>query len=134
MITVRFDTATCRICPCRAQCTRSAQGPRRQTLRPQAQHEASRAARAQDKTPVFKAEYATRAGVEGLLSQGVRVFGLRQARYIGLAKTRLQRLLTAAAINLVRLDAWFNDLPRAATRPNRLAATLQQSPALAPLG
>ena len=31
-----------------------------------------------------------RAGVEGSLSQGVRIAGLRQARYIGLAKTHLQ--------------------------------------------
>jgi transposase len=91
-------------------------------------------ARAPEKTPEFKAEYPNRAGVKGLLSQGVRAFGMRRARYIGLAKTHLQHLLTAAAINLVRLDAWLNDLPRAATRPNGLAAILQQSPALAPLG
>jgi transposase len=32
-------------------------------------------------------QYAAHAGIEGTLSQRVRAFGLRQARYIGLAKT-----------------------------------------------
>ncbi|HEX6866257.1 MAG TPA: IS1182 family transposase [Caulobacteraceae bacterium] len=125
VITVRFDAGACRDCPVRARCTRSARGPRRLTLRPQAQHLALRAARAREATPAFKAQYAARAGVEGTLSQGVRAFGLRQARYLGLAKARLQHLLTAAAMNLVRLDAWLTDQPRAATRPSRLVAALR---------
>ena len=61
-------------------------------------------------------------GEEGLLSQGVRAFVLRHTRYLGLARTRLQHFLTAAAMNLVRLDAWFTEQPRAATRPNKPAA------------
>ena len=52
---------------------------------------------------------AARAGAEGLLSQGVRAFALRQARYCGLARTRLQHLLIAAAMNLARLDAWLTE-------------------------
>jgi hypothetical protein len=67
-------------------------------------------------------EYAARAGVEGPLAQGIRAGDLRQARYAGLAKTRLQHLLTAAAMNFARLGAWFAGRPRAATRPSRLAA------------
>src|SRR5205085_11552102 len=118
VIVARFDAATCRACPCRARCTRSARGPRRLTVRPRAQHEALRAARAREATPAFQAQYAARAGIEGLLSQGVRAFGLRAARYRGLAKARLQHLLTAAAINFVRLDAWLAGRPRAATRPS----------------
>jgi hypothetical protein len=35
------------------------------------------------------------------LSQGVRVTGVRRARYIGLTKTRLPPLTTAAALNIV---------------------------------
>ena len=57
-----------------------------------------------------------RAGVEGTLSQGVRGFGLRRCRYIGLAKARLQHVATAAAINVYRLSDWFGDAPRAMTR------------------
>ncbi len=33
--------------------------------------------------------------------------GLRRARYDGLPKTHLQHVLTAVAINLVRIDAWL---------------------------
>ena len=63
-----------------------------------------------------KAEYAVRAGVEGTLSQGVRGFGLRRCRSIGLAKARLQHVATAAAINIDRISDWVGGVPRAATR------------------
>ena len=66
--------------------------------------------------------YARRAGIEGTLSQGVRAFGLRRSRYRGLAKTHLQHVATAAAINLARLGDWFRAVPRAATRTSRFAA------------
>ena len=46
---------------------------------------------------------------------------LREARYIGLAKTQLQHLLTGTAMHFVRLAAWPAERPRAATRPSRLA-------------
>ncbi|HEX6736743.1 MAG TPA: IS1182 family transposase [Vicinamibacteria bacterium] len=121
-IVVSFAAATCRACPCRARCTRSAEGPRRLTLHPQAQHLALRAARARQREPDFPGRYAARAGVEGTIAQGVRSCDLRHARYRGLAKTRLQHLLTAAALNVARLAAWFAERPRAATRPSRLAA------------
>lgn len=120
IITTRFAPAACLACPCRAQCTRSARGPRRLTLRPQAQHLALRAARSREATSEFKAQYAARAGIEGAISQGVNTFDLREARYQGLAKTQLQHLLTGAAMNFVRLAAWFAERPRAATRPSRL--------------
>ena len=121
VITTHFAPATCRACPCRAQCTRSARGPRRLTLRPQAQHLALRAARRREAPPECKAQYAARAGIAGAISQGVHTFDLREARYHGLAKTRLQHSLTGAAMNFVRLAAWFAERPRAATRPSRLA-------------
>ncbi len=41
------------------------------------------------------------------LSQGVRAYELREIRYIGLAKTHLQHIMTAAAINIVRIVAWL---------------------------
>ncbi len=121
VITMRFAPADCRACPCRAQCTRSAQGARRLTLRPQAQHLALRAARARQDTPAFAAQDAARAGIAGTIPQGVHTFALREARYHGLAKTHPQHLLTGAAMNVVRLAAWFAERPRAATRPPRLA-------------
>jgi transposase len=59
--------------------------------------------------------------VEGTLSQGVREFGLRRCRYIGLAKARLQHVATAAAINVNRISDWLGGVPRAATRTSRFA-------------
>ena len=35
--------------------------------------------------------------------------GLRRARPVGMAKARLQRLVGAAVINLMRLAAWIGD-------------------------
>ena len=55
----------------------------------------------------FKFQYALRAGVESSLSQGTRRFDLRQSRYVGLARTHLQQLLNATAMNVVRVIAWL---------------------------
>ncbi|MBW4430130.1 MAG: transposase [Nostoc desertorum CM1-VF14] len=56
------------------------------------------------------------------MSQGVRAFGLRKARYTGLAKVHLQHIITAAAINVVRMVAWLQSVPHAKTRTSRFAA------------
>ena len=90
-----------------AVCTSAQDAPRQLTVRPQAHHEALQAARQRQETPEFKAQYALRAGVESSLSQGIRRFDLRQSRYIGLARTHLQQLLTATAMNVVRVIAWL---------------------------
>jgi transposase len=107
VIRIRFDGATCRACPARPACTSAKGAPRQLTVRPQAHHEAIQAARRRQETPEFKAHYALRSGVESSLSQGIRCFDLRQSRYIGLARTHLQQLLTAAAMNMVRVIAWL---------------------------
>ena|SRR5436305_1078696 len=70
-------------------------------------YEALQAARHHQTTAEFKEHYADRAGIEGTLSQGIRTFDLRRSRYIGLAKTHLQHVLIAVAINLKRVMAWF---------------------------
>ena len=121
-IHIRFASTDCAACPARALCTRAKAGPRHLTLRSRAENDALLAARHRQETDVFKAQYATRAGIEGTLSQGVRAFGLRQARYRGLAKTHLQHVATATAMNIVRLADWLNQVPRASTRRSRFAA------------
>jgi transposase len=63
--------------------------------------------RQRQETPEFKAQYALRAGVENSLSQGIRRFDLRRSRYIGLARTHLQQLLNATAMNMVWVIAWL---------------------------
>ena len=72
--------------------------------------------------PEWKARYERRAGIEGTISQGTCGFGLRRSRYIGEAKTHLQHILTAGAINLVRVAAWKAGVPHAKTRTSRFAA------------
>jgi transposase len=102
VVRIRLDTATCRACPVRQACTWAKDAPRQLTVRPQADHEASHAARQRQETAEVTAQYARRAGVEGTHAQGIRRCGLRRARYRGLAKTPLQHLLTAVALNVIR--------------------------------
>ncbi len=119
---VEFSAHECNPCPKRLDCTQSKQGGRKLTLRPQLEYEALCKLRQNVKTEVFKAKYRQRSGIEGTLSQGVRAFDLRQARYIGLAKVHLQHIATAAALNLARVFAWLSDLPVAKTRVSHLAS------------
>ena len=119
-IKVGFSTADCRPCPSRSRCTRMAS--RRLGLLPRPEHEAIAAARARLETEAGRRLYGQRQGIEGTISQGVRAFGLRRARYRGLAKMGLQSMATAAAINLDRLGAWFAQRPLAPTRTSRFAA------------
>jgi transposase len=121
-ISVVFRRADCDACPARPLCTRAKHQARHLKLQPRAEYEALKAARERLTTEAGRRRYARRAGIEGSLSQGVRAFGLRRSRYRGLAKTHLQHVATAAAINLERLAAWFQAIPRAATRISRFAA------------
>ncbi|WNZ44068.1 IS1182 family transposase [Leptolyngbya boryana CZ1] len=122
-ISVRFSYQHCQNCSVRAECTttKSQQG-RALNLLPQAQHEALQAARQAQTTLEFQKQYARRAGVEGTISQGTHAFDLRRSRYIGLAKTHLQEIATATAMNVVRLWHWWNEIPKAQTRTSRFAA------------
>ena len=121
-IHIRFPRAACTPCPAGTDCTRAKTMPRQLVLRPRAEHEAITHTRQQHNTPEWKLRYNPRAGVEGTISQAVRAFGLRRTRYIGLAKTHLQHILTAIAINLTRLNAWLLDQPHGTTRTTRFQA------------
>ena len=79
------------------------------------------------KTPAWLERYRRRAGVEGTLSQGIRAFGMRRSRYIGLAKTGLQEACTAVAINVSRVVRWLDGIPRAKTRVTRFATLAQRA-------
>jgi transposase len=113
-ITITFSASDCRPCPCRARCTHAP--PRTITVHPQEQELALRAARAREQTEDFTTAYALRAGIEGTHSQGLRVCGLRRSRSLGQAKTHLQHIVSAVAINLLRIGAWLNGTPWAPTR------------------
>jgi transposase len=124
---IRFPARACQPCPARQQCTRSTSGSRHITVRPRAQHEALQEARQRQQTPGFKDRYQDRTGIEGTISQSVRVAGFRRARYVGQAKTHLQHVLTAAAINLRRIGDWFADTPRAKTRTASFVLLMQSA-------
>jgi transposase len=118
-IQIHFRQADCRACPVRAQCTT---GSRRSlTVLPQAEQEALVRARQEQETAAFAAEYAMRAGIEGTIAQGTRRSGLRRARYRGLAKTQLQHVITAAALDLIRAAAWLTEQPIRSTRTSAYA-------------
>jgi len=106
-IQFRFSPTDCQTCAHQSDCTKSKRGVRVISLRPQAEYEMLQAARERQQTPEFKTKYKKRAGIEGTISQGTRAFDLRRSRYLGLAKTHLQHLATAAAMNLTRVATWF---------------------------
>src|SRR3954467_10044712 len=118
----RFSRKDCTPCPSRSRCTKSEKEPRIIALLPREQHEALRAPRREQGTEGFRSRYAARAGIEGTHEQAIRRCGLRRCRYIGEAKAHLQHLLTAAAINLVRLSEWWAGTPLGQTRCSRFAA------------
>lgn len=120
VIRVFFDAEVCQTCDARERCTRGQ--ARSLTLRPREQHEILQAARQCEHTETFKERYRKRAGVEGTVSQATRVTGSRRSRYIGVVKTHLQNIASAAALNLTRVVAWSNGIPFAATRKSRFAA------------
>ncbi|WP_234855665.1 IS1182 family transposase [Paracoccus everestensis] len=117
-----FSRTDCGACATRALCTRAKEGRRSIYFHPQAEYEALNAARARMDDPEWKEHYHVRAGIEGTLSQGVRAFGMRRSRYIGLAKTSLQQVCIAAAMNVARVVNWLEGVPRANTRVTRFAA------------
>lgn len=120
-VAIRFATATCAACPSRTQCLGTATGPRSLLVHERPQYEALHAARKRQQTDDFKALYADRAGIEGSISQGVRVSDLRHSRYIGYVKTRLMHVLVAAALNFTRVAAWLAEVPQARTRTSAFA-------------
>jgi transposase len=121
-VSVQFSRKDCTACPTRTACTRAQHKARSLQLPPREHYEALQAMRAWYASAEGQRQYARRAGIEGTLSQGVRAFGLRRARYRGLEKTQVQHVATAAAINIDRTVAWLDKRPRAATRTSRFAA------------
>jgi transposase len=122
VVKIAFARSICGGCTSRSECTRAVTAGRELTVRTEAAHSALQAARQEQATREFWDLYKLRAGIEGTISQGVRRCDLRQARYRGAAKTHLQNVLVATALNLVRVIAWLMETPLAATRRSRFAA------------
>lgn len=103
-----FPKEDCLPCPVREHCSRAKTAGRVLTLYPQEQYEAQVQARQRQETEAFRKLYGERAGIESTLSQGIRRARIRYARYIGLARTHLQEIASAAAINFVRISNWLS--------------------------
>ena len=118
---IKFAMQDCLACPVRTQCTHSVKEPRNLMIRQLQANQVLQEARRRQKTQEFKDLYATRAGIEGTISQEVRAFGARRCRYVGEAKAHFQQLMTAVAVNSARLVAWIAEQPRGQTRRSRFA-------------
>jgi transposase len=95
-----FDRAVCESCALFGACVRSKKTGR--TVTTHAHEALLQQARVRQQTNSFKALYNRRSTVERIIRFLVS-HGLRQSRYVGEHKRRLQRLWTAAAVNLRRL-------------------------------
>jgi transposase len=105
IITVRFPIPVCEPCPVHHLCTR--RRARVVSFLPQPMYDIRQTAQQRERTEDFKVVYRRRAGIESTFSQGVRTLDMRRTRYRGLAKTHLQNVFTAIAINIVRTLAWL---------------------------
>ena len=124
-ICAQFSRTDCKPCAARALCTPKTAARRAVHFHLREEYEALNAARARMNDPAWQERYHRRAGVEGTLSQGVRAFGMRRSRYIGLAKTGLQQACIAVGMNVSRVVRWLDGLPRAKTWVNPFTALAQ---------
>lgn len=100
-VSFRFEWSThCAGCPLRPQCVAPKQKHRMIVVGEH--HSALQARRQEQHTEAFKQRMKHRNGIEGTQSELVRGHGLRQARYRGLVKVRLQNYFIGAACNVKR--------------------------------
>jgi hypothetical protein len=100
-VTYRFEFTThCHNCSLRERCLGKDQ--RHRTITVGQYHTHLQARRMEQRTEAFKIKAQRRNAIEGTQSELVRAHGLRRARYLGLAKARLQSYFAAAACNLKR--------------------------------
>jgi transposase len=106
----RFSRQDCTPCPFRLHRTRAKVEPRIIRLQTREQHECCR--RRENSKPPKNSGRGTRRGPVSRAPTSKPSAGVGYiARSIGLAKTHLQHLLTATAVNLVRISEWWNGIP-----------------------
>jgi transposase len=117
---IEWSDGVCTTCPLLNQCVTA--GQRHRTIVVGALHAFLQDRRREMQTIAFKKEMTRRNGIEGTHSELVRGYGLRQARYRGQAKVRLQNYLIGAACNIRRL------FRRIAWETNQLSQHAMQAP------
>ena len=100
VLTFIFPRETCESCPFFSRCVHSKTRGRTVTTHFYEDH--LKAARQRQHTSLFKELYRKRGRVEGKIAE-LSSHGIRNTRYLGAPKRRLQRLWTASAVNLKRL-------------------------------
>ena len=120
-VRARFSAKECQACAVKTKCIRSETRGRQITIKWKEAYHALEKMRKEIASEEGKTKYAQRAGIEGTISQAVRGFGMRKTRYRSLAKTQLQHIATAAAINIDRFFAWQKNVPLAKTRRSHFA-------------
>ena len=98
---IEWNQELCRECPCAQKCIGKNQGHRTLTVREFHMHLQRR--RNEMGTKEFKEEMHRRNGIEGTQSELVRGYGMRKARYRGLAHLRMQNYFIGTACNVKRL-------------------------------
>ena len=98
---IEWSKTVCGACPLREQCVNAPQDHR--TFVVGELHSLLQERRREMQTDAFKQEMHRRNGIEGTQSELVRGYGLRQTRYRGQVKVRLQNYLIGAACNIRRL-------------------------------
>jgi len=122
-VQIRFAAQTCQQCKFFGQCTDSMQG-RSLLLHPY--RAVLQARRAEAKTKAFLERLRPRAGIEGTVSELVRAHGMREARYRGKEKLRLQGFFAATAANLKRTMRWLSTTEKAAATTCSIVTAHQQ--------
>jgi transposase len=116
---IEWSNSVCEDCPLRIQCVSA--GQKHRTLVIGEFHTLLQERRREMQTDAFKLEMHRRNAIEGTQSELVRGYGLRQARYRGFAKVRLQNYLIGAACNIRRL---FRRITWEADMANRAAGSV----------
>lgn len=104
-----FSAAVCQACPAKKECLRTKDESLGRTVTLHPQEPLLKEAREYQKnSPAFQQDMKSRQRVEHVLSRMVQI-GVRQARYVGKAKTRLQVVLAATVLNLLIILGTIND-------------------------
>lgn len=118
--TFLFDGGRCAVCPLRDRCTSKDPETMRstgvgRTISVHRREDLLQEGRAQEGSPAFEDLIKKRSLVERTIGHLMQR-GLRQARYVGVAKTRFQAVATALVYNVAHLGAVLRD-QREATGP-----------------
>lgn len=98
---IEWNNTLCSACPLQKQCV--SEGQPHRTVVVGELHSLLQERRRTMQTEDYKHDMKRRNGIEGTQSELVRAYGLRQARYRGKAKVRLQNYFIGAACNMRRL-------------------------------